>query len=173
MHPLRTFLLAAFTALLTAPTAAQAITVKDLIGASTCRDLPCFARSATQKGYVAADSLDEGGATTVIFLPADAAADELTPELGITLPPRQAGPDAVPTFHIACYDEATFQRLLKELTAMGFSAEGEPYEVGPGMMMTDYLPQEALDLSAWTLRGELEIEGGTVTYFKLGIVNLK
>lgn len=178
MKPVRSLLPCILFLLLALPGLAQShagrtITVKDLVEASICRDLACFTRFATQKGYAATDTLVADGSTTMVFLPSNAAADEPAPELGITLPPRNAAPEAVPVVHFACYEEATFQRLLKELAAMGLTAENEPYEVGPGMMMTDYMPSDASDISAWTLAGELDTDDGTLTYYKLGIVRLK
>lgn len=178
MKPIRSLLPCLFFLLLALPGTAQSdagrtITVKDMVEASICRDLACFTRFATQKGYALADTLVADGSTTVIFLPSNATADEPTPELGITLPPRNAAPGTVPVFHFACYEEATFQRLLKELAAMGLTAENEPYEVGPGMMMTDYMPSDASDISAWTLTSELSTDDGTLTYYKLGIASLK
>lgn len=173
MPRFRMLALSAPLALLALSAMAQTITVKELMQASACRDQACFSRFAAQKGYAAADSISEEGSTTVIYLPSKAGADELAPELGITLPPRDAGPDAIPTFHYACYEEATFQRLLTELAALGFAAEDGPHEVGPGMVMTDLASAARPDLHVWTLTGELETDDGPLTYHKLGVANME
>lgn len=95
------------------------LTAQELIKAATCADLPCYRAFALAEGYVYEASELENTDSVHVFVDGHAPRDSAANELDVILPVHATDSTGLRSITFTFYDDATRQRLVQELAALG------------------------------------------------------